>query len=308
MESEVYDEALKKDILIFQQQHGLDADGIIGKGTFAALNIPVGEKVDKLRVNLERSRWIVHNLPTNYVIVNIAMFEAYSMKNNELAYRTNVQVGTYYHQTPVFESQMKYIEFNPTWTVPRSIIVNEMIPKIKKDHDYLKDKNMVLLNSSGDIVPFSSVDFDKISAKNFPYLIRQEPGPGNALGEMKFIFPNEYAVYLHDTPSKYLFEKASRSFSHGCIRTQNPKQLAEVLLAGTDWDAKKIQETLDSKVTTRAYFDEPIDVLLLYWTAGVYDGKSIYYFPDIYKRDDPILDRLDKEVEDVAFKKLKKKR
>jgi len=305
--SETYDASLEKDIRYFQEKHGLDSDGIIGKGTFGALNIPVEDKIDQLRVNLERSRWIMHNLSEDFILVNIARFMAYTVQNNEFTFSTNVQVGTYYNKTPVFKSKLKYIEFNPTWTVPRSITVNEMIPKIKKDHDYLKSKNMVLLDGSGKIVPFSSVDFDNISAKNFPYVIRQEPGPGNALGEVKFIFPNQYSVYLHDTPSKYLFDKASRSFSHGCIRTQNPLQLAEVLLKGTDWDKQKIQETLDSKQTARAYFDEPFDVLLLYWTAGKYKEESIFYFPDIYKRDKPILDKLDKEVEVVAFKKLKKK-
>ena len=305
MTNKTYDASLEKDIRYFQEKHGLDSDGIIGKGTFAALNVPVEEKINQLRVNLERSRWIMHNLSEDFLIVNVAMFRAYVVQNSKITHNTNVQVGTYYHKTPVFKSSLKYIEFNPTWTVPRSITVREMIPKIKKDHGYLKSKNMVLLDGSGKIVPFSSVDFDKISTNNFPYVIRQEPGPGNALGEMKFIFPNKYSVYLHDTPSKYLFDHASRSFSHGCIRTQNPLQLAEVLLEGTDWDKQKIQETLDSKKTTRAYFDEPIDVLLLYWTAGAYQNESIFYFPDIYKRDQPILEKLNKEVEVVVFDKLR---
>jgi murein L,D-transpeptidase YcbB/YkuD len=303
--NETYDAPLEKDIRYFQEKHGLENDGIIGVGTFAALNVPVEEKIDQIRVNLERSRWIAHNLSEYFMIVNVARFRVYIVQNNKIIHSTNVQVGTHYHKTPVFKSRLKYIEFNPTWTVPRSIIVKEMIPKIIKDHDYLESKNMVLLDGSGNIVPLSSVDFNKISVENFPYVIRQEPGPGNALGQMKFIFPNEYAVYLHDTPSKYLFDRASRSFSHGCIRTQNPLQLAEVLLEGTDWNKQKIRETLDSKKTTRAYFDNPIDVLLLYWTAGVYQDKSVFYFPDIYKRDKPILEKLDKEVEVVALKKLR---
>ncbi len=176
-----------------------------------------------------------------------------------------------------------------------------MIPKIKKDHNYLSDRNMVLLNSSGQIVPMSSVDFSAISSNNFPYTIRQEPGPGNALGEVKFIFPNKYAVYLHDTPSKYLFSKATRSFSHGCIRTQNPIALAEAILKGSDWDKEKIQETLDSKLTTRAYLDKPMDVLLLYWTAGLYKEESTFFFPDVYERDQAILEKLNMDVEEVVF-------
>lgn len=302
MNSEVYDESLEMDIRKFQEMHGLDVDGVIGKASFAALNEPVEDKIEQIRVNLERARWVSHNLSEDYILVNIARFRAYAIIDSKEVFDTNVQVGTEVNKTPVFKSQLKYIEFNPTWTVPRSITVKDLIPKIKKDHNYLSDRNMVLLNASGKVVPMSSVDFDKISSNNFPYTIRQEPGPGNALGEVKFIFPNKYAVYLHDTPSKYLFGKAKRSFSHGCIRTQNPIGLAEVLLEGSDWDKQKIQKTLDSKQTTRAYFDKHIDVLLLYWTTGTNLEGSVFFFPDIYKRDKKILDKLDRDVEKVVFR------
>lgn len=301
MNSELYDEALEKDVRSFQDRHGLDNDGIIGKASFAAMNAPVEAKIEQIRVNLERFRWVMHNLTDNFIIVNIARFRAHLIKNSEPAFSTNVMVGTEQNKTPVFKAQLQYIEFNPTWTLPRSITVKETIPKIMKDHNYLSDRNMVLLNRSGEIVPMSSVDFDAISANNFPYTVRQEPGPGNALGEVKFIFPNKYAVYLHDTPSKYLFSKASRSFSHGCIRTQNPIALAEVILEGSKWDKQKIQETLDSKKTTRAHLDEKMDVLLLYWTAGLYEEDRVFFFPDIYERDMPILEKLDRDVERVVF-------
>lgn len=301
MDSELYDEALEKDVRSFQDRHGLDNDGIIGKGTFATMNEPVEAKIDQIRVNLERFRWVMHNLTDNFIIVNIARYRALLMENSEQAFTTKVMVGTEQNKTPVFKAQLQYIEFNPTWTVPRSITVKEMIPKIKKDHNYLSDRNMVMLDRSGKIVPMSSVDFNAISANNFPYTVRQEPGPGNALGEVKFIFPNKYAVYLHDTPSKYLFSKASRSFSHGCIRTQNPIALAEAILEGTKWDKQKIQETLDSKKTTRALLDEKMDVLLLYFTAGLYEEDRVFFFPDIYERDMPILEKLDRDVERVVF-------
>jgi len=301
MNSEVYDEALENDIRYFQERHGLEADGVVGKASFAAMNVPVETKIDQIRINLERFRWVMHNLTEEYIIVNIARFRAYVVKNNERVFDTNVQVGTDVNKTPVFKSQLQYIEFNPTWTVPRSITVKEMIPKIKKGPKYLTDRNMVLLDGSGKVVPMSSVNFSALSANNFPYTVRQEPGPGNALGEVKFIFPNKYAVYLHDTPSTYLFGKAKRSFSHGCIRTQNPLDLAEVLLEGTQWNKQKIRETLDSKKTTRALFDEPMDVLLLYWTAGLYQQKSVFFYPDIYERDGKILEKLNRDVEKVAF-------
>ena len=306
MESEIYSKGLEEDIRYFQARYGLDADGVIGKGTFAALNVPVKKRIEQIRVNLERFRWVGQNLPDNFIVVNIARFRAWVVQGSKIIHKTNVQVGSYYHKTPVFKSRLKYIEFNPTWTVPRSITINEMLPKIKKDHNYLQDRNMVFLDRDGGIVPFSSVDYDALSANNFPYVIRQEPGPGNALGEMKFIFPNKYSVYLHDTPSKYLFGKASRSFSHGCIRVQYPEKLAEVLLSGTEWDKQKIKSTLESRETTRAYFEEPIDVLLLYYTAGVYEGETVFYFPDIYGRDQKVLDKLNREVEAISSRKFKK--
>jgi murein L,D-transpeptidase YcbB/YkuD len=301
MNSEVYDKALENDIRYFQERHGLEADGVVGKASFAAMNVPVETKIDQIRINLERFRWVMHNLTEEYIIVNIARFRAYVVRDNERVFDTNVQVGTDVNKTPVFKSRLQYIEFNPTWTVPRSITVKEMIPKIKKGPKYLTDRNMVLLDGSGKIVPMSSVNFSALSANNFPYTVRQQPGPGNALGEVKFIFPNKYAVYLHDTPSKYLFDKAKRSFSHGCIRTQNPLDLAEVLLEGTQWNKQKIRETLDSKKTTRALFDQPIDVLLLYWTAGLYQQKSVFFYPDIYERDAKILEKLNRDVEKIAF-------
>jgi murein L,D-transpeptidase YcbB/YkuD len=301
MNSEVYDASLEKDVRYFQERHGLETDGVIGKASFAAMNVPVETKIDQIRINLERFRWVTQNLTENFIIVNIARYRAYLVKNNERVFDTNVQAGTDLNKTPVFKSQLKYIEFNPTWTVPRSIIVKEMIPKIKKGPKYLTDRNMVLLDGSGKVVPMSSVNFDALSANNFPYSVRQEPGPGNALGELKFIFPNKYSVYLHDTPSKYLFGKAKRSFSHGCIRTQNPIALAEVLLEGSTWDKEKIKATLDSKKTTRAYFEQDIDVLLLYWTAGLYQQKSVFFYPDIYERDALILEKLNRDVEKVAF-------
>lgn len=302
LESTIYDTELEQDIRSFQDLHGLTVDGIIGKGSFTALNISVEKKIDMLRINLERARWVMHNVPEEYLIVNIARYKAYVIKSDEVMYETNVMVGKTYHQTPVFRSKLQYIEFNPTWTVPVSITRKEMVPKMQKDHDYLKKKNMVLLDGSGNIVDQSTIDFSSISANNFPYTIRQEPGPGNALGEVKFIFPNKHSVYLHDTPAKSLFSQAKRSFSHGCIRTQNPLDLAEFLLQGTEWNKAKIDELIASKDTKRVFLDPQLVVFLLYWTTGLIDTEKIFYLPDIYSRDQPILDKLDQRVKTVREK------
>lgn len=299
LESTTYDAELEKDIRSFQDRHGLDVDGIIGKGSFTALNIPVEKKIAMLRVNMERARWVMHNVPDEFLVVNIARYKAYLIKNDQVIHETNVMVGKTYHKTPVFRAKLQYIEFNPTWTVPVSITRNEMIPKIKKDHDYLQKKNMVLLNTSGNIVNQSTIDFSAISANNFPYTIRQEPGPWNALGIVKFIFPNKHSVYLHDTPSKSLFSRANRSFSHGCIRTQHPLDLAEVLLKGTEWDKAKIDKLVDSKETKRVFIKPQLDVFLLYWTTGIIDTEEVFYLPDVYDRDQHILNMLDQKVKSV---------
>jgi len=291
----VYDPDLVSDVKIYQRRHGILDDGIIGQGTIDVLNIPVVEKIDKIRANLERHRWVVRDLTEDFLIVNIAGFELWVYKDAGKIHKTKVMVGKPYHKTPVFKSRMQYIEFNPTWTIPRSITVNETLHKLKKDANYLSRDNMVLLDNSGNVVPASGIDFSQYSGSNFPYVIRQQPGPGNALGEVKFIFPNQYSVYLHDTQSKSLFDKPSKAFSHGCIRVQYPLELATVILEGTDWTREKIDKTIKSEKTIRANLEEPLDVLLLYWTVGNDDDGYVTFLPDIYDRDQAIIDQLNEE-------------
>jgi len=295
MQSMIFDEGLESDILNFQNRNALTADGIIGKGTFEALNIPVEKKIDILRVNLERNRWIMANLNSDLIIVNIAAFKAYYMQDYQIVFSTKVQVGKTYHKTPVFRERLRYIEFNPTWTVPVSIIRSSIIPKMKEDASYLDDHHFELIDGSGNIVPNSSLDYENLSTSNFRYTVRQKAGPWNALGEVKFIFPNKHSVYLHDTPSKSLFGRQERTFSHGCIRTQNPSDLAETVLYGSDWTKEKIDATIKSRVTTRAVPDQAIDVMLLYWTAGYYNGDGIGFFKDVYERDAKVLKRLNEK-------------
>jgi murein L,D-transpeptidase YcbB/YkuD len=295
MQSMLYDENLESDIKLFQSRNALTPDGIIGKGTFEALNVSVEKKIDILRVNMERIRWIVADLSDDFIIVNIAAFKTYYMKDHKIVFSTNVQVGKTYHKTPVFKEQLRYIEFNPTWTVPVSIIRKSIIPKMKKDPGYLDSHHFELLDAAGNIIPNSSVDYENLSTSNFRYTVRQKAGPWNALGEVKFIFPNKHSVYLHDTPSKSLFVQQERTFSHGCIRTQNPLDLAEVLLEGSDWAREKIDATIESRKTTRAFPDSNIDVLLLYWTAGYYNGDGIGFFKDVYGRDTRVLEQLNKK-------------
>ena len=288
----LYDDDLINAVKKFQHQHGLNPDGVIGKNTLEALNIPVDQKINQIKVNMERARWVLSDLGSEMLLVNIANFKLFYFKDSSLVHETKVMVGTSFNQTPVFKSKMKYLVFNPTWTVPYSIATQEILPKLKKDSTYLSDKNMTLLNASGVAINQRSVDWSTVTPSNFYYTIREEPGPGNALGQVKFMFPNNYSVYLHDTPSKYLFAREDRAFSHGCIRVQSPLKLAEVLLNDTKWDQEKIKQVIDEKKETVVYLKKPIDILLLYWTCGFYDNKDVFFLKDIYNRDQKILEQL----------------
>jgi murein L,D-transpeptidase YcbB/YkuD len=236
---------------------------------------------------------VFDDISENFIIVNIAGFRAYLFRDGEIAWVTKVQVGKTYHQTPVFRDEMKYVVFNPTWTVPYSIATKEMLPQIKNDSSYFQNRDFDVKNSSGEVVDPAGIDWAQLSRGNFPYTLVQRPGPRNALGRVKFIFPNEHSVYLHDTPSKSLFERAERTFSHGCVRISNPFELAELLLGPKGWDSEKITATLDSAKTTTVYLPEPLPVLLLYWTAEIGPGGDVHFYSDVYERDQRIIEALD---------------
>jgi len=288
-----YDERLEAGVKKFQERHGLDSDGVIGPATLRAMNVPVEQRVQQLRLNLERGRWVFDDLADEFIIVNIAGFRAYVVRNGEPVWQTNVQVGRTYHQTPVFRDEMKYVVFNPTWTVPYSIATKEMLPRIKNDPDYFKTRTFDVKDRSGKVVDPATIDWSQLSRGNFPYTFVQRPGPRNALGRVKFIFPNEHSVYLHDTPSKSLFGRAERAFSHGCVRVENPFDLAEVLLGSEGWDQEKIKATLDGLETKTVYLPEPLPVLLLYWTAEMGLTGDVHFYPDVYERDQRIAKALD---------------
>lgn len=288
-----FDETLEFAIKEFQTENGLDNDGIAGKETFEALNIPIKERLDIIRINMERCRWVNNHLPQKFILVNIADYKLYLFEDLRIDYQCRVVVGKEHHETPVFNSDIKYIVFNPTWTVPYSISSKEILPKLKNDKRYLQDRNMTLLKGGKEVDP-SRIDFNKYSKNNFPYTIRQEPGPNNALGLVKFMFPNKHAVYLHDTPSKSYFERSKRSFSHGCVRVHNPMVLAELLLADKGYDQETIAATLKTKKLKNVNLTEPMHIMLMYWTCYQEEGK-IYFYKDVYGRDKMILKELREE-------------
>ena len=242
-----YDEKLVAAVKVFQERHALTADGTIGASTVKAMNVPVQERIEQIRATLERCRWVMHDLPDRFVLVNIAAFTAYLMDNGGPVWETAVVVGTPYTKTPVFRADMTYVVINPTWTVPASIVRKEIRPGMRRDRRYLEKKGMVEVD--GQIV--------------------QKSGDRNALGRIKLMFPNPHSVYLHDTPSKSYFNETTRTFSHGCVRVQKPFELAARVLDDPQWSTQAILDQVATGKTRTVRLKRPIPVLILYWTVTV---------------------------------------
>lgn len=295
----VFDTNLENAVKSFQFRHNLNQDGVVGKGTVAVMNIPVEQRIDEIRISLERARWVLHHFPNDFLIVNIAGYNIRRITNDSIVFYSRVIVGKHFHETPIFDGTMTYIELNPTWTLPYSIATNETLPKLKSNPNYLSEMNMIIMNKDGKELDPSTVDFNSVSKNNFPYSIRQNAGPNNALGEVKFIFPNSYSVYLHDTPARSLFSREDRAFSHGCIRLDKKWELF-LNLMGSEWNMNKIDEILASGETTIVKLKKPIKIMLLYWTAGADKSDILYFDKDIYDRDPEVLKELN---EPMKFKR-----
>jgi L,D-transpeptidase YcbB len=288
----VFDAALHAAVVRFQHRHGLNEDGVVGPRTRAELNVPVETRIDQVRINLERARWVLHDLADTFVAVNVAGAMVYYVRDGVVVHEARAIVGRPYTATPVFSASMQYIDVNPTWTVPPGI-VGEVLSAIRRDAGYLRAQNMTVLDHSGRIVAASSIDFGRYSARTFPYVFRQEPGPLNPLGSIKFMFPNRHNVYLHDTPGRGLFEQEDRLFSHGCIRISNPFRLAELLLEGTAWSRARLEAEAAERVTRTIRLPTPVPVLILYWTASTDLHHELHFYRDVYGRDQDVLRGLD---------------
>ncbi len=293
----LYDEKLEEAVKKFQTRHNLTSDGVIGKGTLEQMNVSVADRVDMFKVNLERMRWVFHEQEDDFLLVNIAGFYVKRFRNKEVVFSSRVIVGKFHKETPIFKGEMQYIVLNPTWTLPYSIATHETLPKLKKDPGYLSAKHMEIMDRSGKILNYNNIDFSKYSTGNFPFIVRQKAGPWNALGQVKFIFPNKYSVYLHDTPSRSLFNRQDRAFSHGCIRTENKWELLMSLMDDPDvWNMDKINGILASGKTTRINLPKPLNIYLMYWTTTIDQNNVIYFMKDVYKRDAAILKALNTPV------------
>jgi len=290
----LFDEDLEFAIKKFQIRHNLTDDGVIGKGTIEQMNVSVEERIDMIRLNLERMRWVFHNPDNDFLLVNIAGFYVKRFKNKKEIFHSRVIVGKYNKESPIFKGEMKYIVMNPTWTLPYSISTHETLPKLKKDPGYLSAKHMEIMDRKGTVLNPANIDFNEYSSGNFPFIVRQKAGPWNALGQVKFMFPNKYAVYLHDTPSRGLFNQQDRAFSHGCIRTEKKWKLLMSLMDDESvWNMDKINKILKSGKTTTINLPKPINIYIMYWTSRVDIENNLYFMKDVYKRDPAVIKALD---------------
>jgi L,D-transpeptidase YcbB len=289
-DSTLYKGAVVDAVKHFQHRHGLDTDGVLGKGTINELDTPLTTRVQQLQLTLERYRWIPPDFPEPPIVVNIPAFQLRTLRRQPASYLTmRVVVGKAMRtQTPVFANTMKYLIFRPYWLVPTSILRNETIPKTRRDPNYLADNGFEVVDQSGNVVPSSPASDDVIDGlRSGSFRVRQKPGPKNALGLVKFIFPNQYNVYLHSTPEQELFSRSRRDFSHGCIRVEKPAELAAWILRGKpQWTMDKIQAAMKSGPdNVQVNLDKPIPVLILYSTAVVDLGGEVRFFDDIYGYD-----------------------
>jgi murein L,D-transpeptidase YcbB/YkuD len=215
----------------------------------------------------------------------VAGYQVFFVRNREVVWRSRVQVGKPYRRTPIFRSQITYLVFNPTWTVPPGIIANDILPEARRDPASITRRGLKVLDRTGTEINPATIDWAMFRSGNIPYTLRQDPGPKNALGRVKFMFPNDYAVYLHDTPSTSLFDAADRSFSSGCVRVENPLQFASLLLDDPAWNDTAIAQAIESGRIQNVTLKRKIPVLLAYWTAWADPEGHVNFRRDIYGQD-----------------------
>ncbi|MBO6562752.1 MAG: L,D-transpeptidase family protein [Nisaea sp.] len=285
---QLYDAALEIAVRAFQRRHGLEPDGVVGAKSVAAMNVPVGERIRQILINMERFRWMPDEFGDDHVFVNMAGFELDYVRHGTIDLRMRVVVGRQYRETPVFSDRIRYIEVNPTWTVPPKIANQDLLPKILKDPGFLKTGGFEVFSSwqeDATLLDPAKIDWAKLPNGRVPYRLRQAPGKTNALGQFKFMFPNRFDIYLHDTPARQDFRRAVRAFSSGCIRLEQPQTLAEVLLAADGQPAERLAGALASGKTTRINFKTPVPVHLTYLTTWIGEGGTVEFRDDIYGRD-----------------------
>lgn len=292
LDNPMFDVELAAAVKQFQKHHNLTQDGIIGHQTLSVMNVPINSRIIQIIINMERYRWMNRVLDERGVFVNIASFEAFAGEPGNMEIGMPVIVGKTYHETPVFSDTIKYIVINPYWNLTPSIAYNETLPKLKADLHYLEKHNMRIFEGWGENAPEldgTTIDWSTVTRQQMNrYRVRQEPGPENALGTLKLVFPNKFNVYLHDTPAHDLFKRDRRDFSHGCIRMDRPAEMAAFVLGGKEkgWSVERIKEIVKGQERQVVKLEKPMPVHILYRTAYIDPADDgIHFFEDIYGRD-----------------------
>jgi murein L,D-transpeptidase YcbB/YkuD len=290
----LFDADLKAAVMAFQKGHGLPADGVVGGQTLVELNVPVERRIEQIRVNLERMRWVYRDLPEDHLLVDIVGFQVHVMQGPEVLWSTKAQVGRPDRQTPTFRDQVEYLELNPTWTVPPTILKDDILPKARVNPGYVAKKGLKAIDRNGRSVPLSAVNWNH-PAGSFPYTLRQDGGGQKAaLGQIKFIFPNRFSVYLHDTPSRALFARPVRMTSSGCVRVDRPFELAERVLGQPErYSVASLKDLVATGKTRTVRLKQPLDIILSYWTAEGLGQGGVRFRGDVYGRDAAVLAALD---------------
>ncbi|MBF0373359.1 MAG: L,D-transpeptidase family protein [Alphaproteobacteria bacterium] len=280
VESKLYDEPLKAAIELFQIRHGLTPDAVIGHQTLASLNVPAERRVAQIVANLERWRWLPREVEPTHISVNVAAASLKVIENGVETMAMRVIAGDPKHHTPVIADVITAVTVNPAWHVPQSIAGKEILPQLRKNPNYLAANRMTVMGWDDATL----IDWHQVSTTAFPFRLRQNPGPDNSLGLLKFNLTNPLNIYLHDTPTRHLFARDRRWLSHGCVRLQKPADLAQHLL-GAKWTPERLNALVDAQETVTVGLPKPMPVYLLYWTAWVEADGSTHFRGDIYDRD-----------------------
>lgn len=295
-DSTMFDPGLEAAVRTFQERMGLDVDGVVGPRVVAALNVSPAERMRQLRINLDRARVVLRDLPERFVVVNIAGFKVYVVRGDKIVWEARAQVGKPYRRTPIFRSAISYVVLNPTWTVPPGIIANDILPAARRDPESITRKGLKVIDANGREHAPDTIDWSRFKSGHIPYTLRQDPGPSNALGRTKLMLPNPYLVYLHDTPSQALFDRADRAFSSGCVRVERALELTELLLDDAErWSSSAIQTVIAQGSTRNITLSKPVPVLLTYWTAWVDPKGRVNFRQDLYGQDAQWAKALDAE-------------
>jgi murein L,D-transpeptidase YcbB/YkuD len=289
----LYDSVLAGAVALFQERHGLETDSVIGRGTIEAMNVPVEMRIGQIELNMERYRWLPDHLGDRYILVNVPDYHLYAYDEGKEVFQMRVVVGKdFENPTPVFADSMSYLVFRPYWNVPARILKEEIIPAARKDTGYIAKNNYEIIRGRA-VVNADSIDWKNLDTAKVNFYVRQKPGPLNSLGLVKFMFPNQFDVYLHDTPARSLFRRAGRAASHGCIRVERPEQLAQFALArNPEWDLQKIRTAMRRDTSQQVGLRQKVPVYIVYFTSFVRDGV-VRFRSDLYGTDRRAIARLE---------------